>query len=64
MQIILDLKISSINKVNDIGKKIIFQVTRVIENFISLFIEQFDKEIELYKEVSQKEIDGLLSKLK
>ena len=57
-------KISSINKVNDIGKKIIFQVTRVIENFISLFIEQFDKEIELYKEVSQKEIDGLLSKLK
>ena len=64
MQIILELKISSINKVNDIGKKIIFQVTRVIENFISLFIEQFDKEIELYKEVSQKEIDGLLSKLK
>ena len=60
----LDLKISSINKVNDIGKKIICQVTRVIENFISSFIEQFDKEIELYKEVSQKEIDGLLGKLK
>ena len=58
------MRIVSSEKIKEIFKRIIDKVSKLQEEFEKAFNEQYDKEFEIYKQISENDIEELMIDLK
>ena len=64
IELMVKMRIVSLEKIKEIFKRIIDKVSKLQEEFEKAFNEQYDKEFEIYKQISENDIEELMIDLK